>query len=284
MMIARAVILATLLASASAQSVSDCATGCVSGVLANTAAMGCANGDTHCVCSQADIFHDGIRDCIAGACPQDVSQTPLAISYGDSQCATSLSDTASPVLSPAGAPASSSQDAPATAPAAVATNVPLSSPVSTSTVSTGSPSSTAEEPQTTITDIPADGSQPSSTSPKTSTTGLSTAVKAGIGAGAGVAALAAIIVTVCACLRRRRGRKATNPARSLKISEPMADYAVRQPEPVRSMPPSGGKAAYADTMIQPTSPTSTYSYSSELESNARRYEDLMPRTQPRTMV
>jgi hypothetical protein len=133
-------------------------------------------------------------------------------------------------------------------------------------------------------------SHPTASASPVSNTGLSTAVKAGIGAGAGVAALAAIIIIVCVCLRRRQRKTAATHGRTLKISEPMTGsgrqfaHDAHKAEAGLPKPIVTTKPVPAGTTAQPTSPTSMYSYSSELEAHARRYEDLLPRTQPRTMI
>ncbi|KAI0813472.1 hypothetical protein GGR55DRAFT_580139 [Xylaria sp. FL0064] len=152
------------------------------------------------------------------------------------------------------------------------------SPSKSTSTSTSSPSTTSSS------------SQPAATSSKSeSTTGLSTAAQAGIGAGVGAAALAAIIISICVCLRRRQRNKTANSVRNYKISEPMAvsDHQFGNaigraeaglPKPIiTTMPVHSDSAAMA-------SPTSLYSNSSDLEAHARRYEDMPPRTQPRTMI
>ncbi|KAI1809414.1 hypothetical protein GGS20DRAFT_596408 [Poronia punctata] len=306
-----AVLSAAILASAWAHNISDCAAGCVSGVLANSAAMGCANGDTLCVCAQVDSFHDGIRDCITGACPNDVSGIPLAITYGDGQCA---------LLLPVAIPTSATLPGSATSSTSVSvsiepSDIPSSPSVPAPEISTSTASQGTQSPQTTKTGtletvksttvsslqithastpgLPspttAGNSQTSSSEKAASGTELSTAVKAGIGAGAGVAGLAVAIITACVCLRRRQAQT-TNGTRGLKISEPMSSSPGNQHGTIHGgdsdlfKPISTTVRSYGDTGAQPTSPTSTYSYSPELESHARRYEDLLPRTQPRTMI
>ncbi|KAI1160745.1 hypothetical protein F5B18DRAFT_490402 [Nemania serpens] len=318
---------------------SICATGCVTGVFANAANIGCANGDTLCVCNKPDSFQGGIRDCITGACPSDGPdvQFPLAVAYGNDICAKAAAASAAsaaPAIPTSSAAASTSEPTPtevassSTPAAAVSTTTPVSSPESTSqstTISTtvtsttasspvssststtapvsssatsASPSPTASVPvsvsslsTTSGTSGPTATSAPASTpNTEAATTGLSTAVKAGIGAGVGAAALAAIIIAVCVCLRRRQRTKSANRVLKYKISEPMSksDHQFANdvgraeaglPKPIITRHP-----AQVDTTGLPTSPTSLYSNSSDLEAHARRYEDMPPRTQPRTMI
>ncbi|KAI2640042.1 hypothetical protein GGS21DRAFT_394020 [Xylaria nigripes] len=133
-------------------------------------------------------------------------------------------------------------------------------------------------------------------SPSTSNNGLSTAVKAGIGAGVGAAVLAAIIIALCVFLRRRRQKKqSVNRARIYKISEPItepmaasghpfatdvprAETALPKPKPIITRP------VHLAPVAQPVSPTSVYSDSSDLENHTKRYDDVLPRTQPKAMI
>ncbi|KAI1203274.1 hypothetical protein F5X97DRAFT_127767 [Nemania serpens] len=202
--------------------------------------------------------------------------TPESASQSTSSTTTATSTTTSSLVvssTPSSAPVSSS-----------ATSAPLSSttsvPISTSSLSTTSSISS-----------PAATSAPAATSnTEAATTGLSTAVKAGIGAGVGAAALAAIIIAVCVCLRRRQRTESANRVRKYKISEPMSksDHQftndIGRAEAGLPKPIITTHAAHVDTAGLPNSPTSLYSNSSDLESHARRYEDMMPRTQPRTMI
>ncbi|KAJ8129464.1 hypothetical protein O1611_g4166 [Lasiodiplodia mahajangana] len=191
-----------------------------------------------------------------------------------------------------------------TAPSPEVANTATSSPTTSSLVassSAASPSAADNQPTTvptlssttsaSLSSTTSSMSQPTTTSSATTAaSGTSTAVKAGIGAGVGAAALAAVIIAVCACLRRRQRNKTANRVRKYKISEPMsstggqfADSIGRAesglPKPIITRHP-----AYVDRASLPTSPTSVYSNSSELEAHARRYEDMVPRTQPRTMI
>ncbi|KAI1126621.1 hypothetical protein F5Y10DRAFT_209636 [Nemania abortiva] len=303
---------------------SACAASCVTGVFANGAAtMGCANGDTVCVCNQPQSLQNGIRDCINAACPADSPdvQIPLADAYGNQICAEAKGSQA-----PASASSTAALPFEVTSTTAAPTTTPTAAASTTSVASVDSTSQstvTSSEAVKTVTSSSAPGSQPttvptsssttsasllsgtstssslttSNTSQPTSTsgattatTGTSTAVKAGIGAGVGAAALAAVIIAVCACLRRRQRKKTANRVRKYKISEPMSGSGHQfandigraeagLPKPIITTHP-----AYVDPAGLPTSPTSVYSNSSELETHARRYEDMVPRTQPRTMI
>ncbi|KAH8164275.1 hypothetical protein CIB48_g3958 [Xylaria polymorpha] len=305
---------------------SVCAVGCVNGVFVNAANLGCANGDTLCVCGQTASMQDGIRDCITSACAADGPdvQIPLADTYATEQCATqqrhpplnlpplnlpppeptsteatlstspeAVSSTSSPVPSAESSPQSTATSLSEVSTTA-ATSVTTSSSVSDNTPTTAqvvSPTISASttvssSPTTPITSAPAATSSTSSAS-----TGLSTAAQAGIGAGVGAAALAAIIIAVCVCLRRRQRKKTANRVRNYKISEPMSssggDFAnnnIGRAEAGLPRPIITTRPTHLDTTGMATSPTSVYSSASDLESHARRYEDMPPRTQPRTMI
>ncbi|KAI3322613.1 hypothetical protein HD806DRAFT_132774 [Xylariaceae sp. AK1471] len=299
------ILVVTILGSVSAQDTppSTCATGCVNGVFVNAANIGCANGDTLCVCSKVESFHDGIRDCISAACPADVpeQQIPLADAYGDSICAsassTAISMTSTATITDAAPITTTTPIVSTTTPSSSAESSSQSTSVSTAEASTRTSAPSHVSLPTTSLAIPGSSSptmpgmsHPTASISSVSNTGLSTAVKAGIGAGVGVAGLAAIIITVCACLRRRQRNKAASRARTLKISEPMAgsgrqfSHDVHKAEAGLPKPIVTTKPVHTGAAAQPTSPTSMYSYSSELEAHARRYEDLLPRTQPRTMI
>ncbi|KAI0410982.1 hypothetical protein F5X98DRAFT_368433 [Xylaria grammica] len=312
------------LVSAQGTTPSVCATGCVTGVFANAAGTGCANGDTLCVCGKTDSFRDGIRDCIAQACAADGpdAQIPLAEAYADSVCAaeptsteaapvtttTAVDSTTIPVSSAEPSPRSTTTSAAVAstetkssasgtkATAATSVYVLIDNQVSSQTASSSTSASalaSASASTSVSSSSTTSGTSESAAASSASgaTTGLSTAVKAGIGAGVGAAALAAIIITVCVCLRRRQRNKTPSRTRNYKISEPMAvsdrdfgsDYGRAEaglPKPIITT-----LAARADPAGMATSPTSLYSTnSSDLEAHARRYEDMMPRTQPRTMI
>ncbi|KAI0544603.1 hypothetical protein F4679DRAFT_516936 [Xylaria curta] len=309
---------------------SVCAVGCVNGVFVNAASVGCANGDTLCVCGKTADFQDGIRDCITSACASDVpdTQIPLADAYANDLCAKASAAAAppAPTTTPAPPPESTPTEAAtsttSTAASSTDTAVPSaesspqstttsSSAVSTSAATSAATSSSASDSQSTITQAASSTTFASTSVPSSSTTssdvsapattssgtiptnpGLSTAAKAGIGAGVGAAVLAAIIIAICVCLRRRQQNKTASPVRNYKISEPMSatgsEFAnnigraqtTNVPRPIVTT----NYGARLSATGMPTSPTSVYSNGSDLESHARRYEDMPPRTQPRHMI
>ncbi|CAJ2503056.1 Uu.00g104500.m01.CDS01 [Anthostomella pinea] len=158
---------------------------------------------------------------------------------------------------------------------------------SASTVSSGSGTRTSGTAAATEETSSGSGSSPAGT-------GLSTAVKAGIGAGVGVAAIMAAIVAICCCMRRNRKKQDPRRAQAIKISPPLpgsgrqyAQHDVRNAEAALSKTFTPTTTTYAGASLQ--SPTSMYStskesYNAELDAHARRYEDQLPRMQPRTMI
>ncbi|KAK7992959.1 hypothetical protein PG988_001753 [Apiospora saccharicola] len=127
--------------------------------------------------------------------------------------------------------------------------------------------------------------------------GLSIAAKAGIGAGAGVVVVMAAITLCCIMMRRRRDNRnagTKGPARP-----------ARSPLPAISKPVAGGRH-YAEDVESPAalnfpfpaacnekrphpsaqSPTSPYKSPREdhYSVQGNKYEDMLPRTQPRTMI
>ncbi|KAI0448569.1 hypothetical protein F5B21DRAFT_104340 [Xylaria acuta] len=205
--------------------------------------------------------------------PTVASSTSTSVSSAESspQSTTTSSSVASRTAASA-ATSSSASDNKSTTTQALSPTTSASTSVSSSQTTSG-------------TSAPAATSSTSST-----TTGLSTAVKAGIGAGVGAAALAAVIIAVCVCLRRRQRKKTANRVRNYKISEPMTGSGpqfandIGRAETTLPRPIITTHPAHLDNTGMATSPTSVYSSGSGLESHARRYEDMPPRTQPRTMI
>ncbi|KAI0426335.1 hypothetical protein F5Y09DRAFT_345794 [Xylaria sp. FL1042] len=160
----------------------------------------------------------------------------------------------------------------------------LSNKVSPTTTSASASASNSASTATSSPSTASSSSEPAATSSTSeATAGLSTAAQAGIGAGVGAAALAAIIISICVCLRRRQRNKTANSVRNYKISEPMAvsdnqfGNIIGRAEAGLPRPIITTLPVHSDSVAMATSPTSLYSNSSDLESHARRYEDMPPR-------
>ncbi|KAI0120972.1 hypothetical protein BJ170DRAFT_600296 [Xylariales sp. AK1849] len=172
----------------------------------------------------------------------------------------------------------------------------------TSKMSTGSSSSsgvlasaTSKASSTASTD--ADSSAASSD-------GLSVAAKAGIGAGAGVALLLSAILACYICLKKRKAKKVKAPPglnyTPMQISKPLPGSGRQYAHDVEAAKIPALSTHFYDQPIPPAayspsalssnySPKSTYAPSrpsreDDIEVQGRRYEDMIPRTQPRTMI
>ncbi|CAI4214982.1 unnamed protein product [Parascedosporium putredinis] len=95
--------------------------------------------------------------------------------------------------------------------------------------------------------------------------GLSVAARAGIGASIGVVGLSIILIGVIFLFRRRAKKASASPSRTYNISGPM---------------PGSGRD-YADSRSDFSKENHT---TSELEMTSRRYEDMLPRAQPSSMI
>ncbi|ETS85061.1 hypothetical protein PFICI_03086 [Pestalotiopsis fici W106-1] len=134
-----------------------------------------------------------------------------------------------------------------------------------------------------------------------STDGLSVAAKAGIGAGAGAAVILAIIVA-CVVMARKRKNK-SNPSRipTMQISKPLPGSGRQYAGDIEAARMAALSTQFRDDQLTPIktaaykpsitsssqySPTSLYAPSDydERQVAGRRYEDMLPRTQPRTMI
>ncbi|PHH71725.1 hypothetical protein CDD82_6352 [Ophiocordyceps australis] len=100
----------------------------------------------------------------------------------------------------------------------------------------------------------------SATAMNSPSTGLSGAAAAGVGVGVGAALIALAGVGVCLFMRNRK----REPRESGDISKPL-------PGSGRTYPPS-------------REPGSIEKYGNDIEMTSNRYEDMVPRQQPRTMV
>ncbi|KAI1331643.1 hypothetical protein F5Y16DRAFT_240191 [Xylariaceae sp. FL0255] len=303
-----------------AQGLTPCDTHCVSSVFGNVAGFPCTAGDTLCFCGQNTTLDNGIHDCITQGCPGENPsiQVPLAEASASSFCSSAFASASAASSKPVSTTESVAPTSTSISSTPASTSTSASTSISSSTSASATVASTSSTPaatnQATSSSVPGASSSKTGTSstmapttttsnaPATSTTaaatvsaGFSTAVKAGIGAGVGSAVVLTAIVAFCVWLRRRQRVKKS--PRAYQISEPMAgsgrQYAnsIGKFEAVGS--PSAQSYATKTTTVRsnapsvpqhPRSPTSVYSYSSELDAHARRYEDMIPRTQPRTMI
>ncbi|RYO80286.1 hypothetical protein DL764_009912 [Monosporascus ibericus] len=220
------------------------------------------------------------------------------------------------VMTAAGAPAAEPTAAGAPVPAATSLSPsttaasPTTEPAAAATEQTKSPESAPPNPTETVesttsrsssTSTTALTSEPSaavagmttptaepppaeSTEPTPSPGGLPVEVKAGISAGACVAAVTGIIAAAYLILRRKKEQSGSD----INISDPLPG-AGRQWAPETKTLGNTFPTAYTPSGRSPETSDSNdapgrNSYSSELDRQARRYEDMLPRAQPRMMI
>ncbi|KAK8085683.1 hypothetical protein PG997_006954 [Apiospora hydei] len=249
--------------------------------------------------SMSDTYTNEICQPFTGAAPPATTAPPAA-----APAATTAATTADPAkTTAAGSP--EVKDPPASNEPATATQAGATS-AATSQATTGASAASADSPSGTVDASSAASSHAagvaaptaSSTSSKSadkeekesSEEGLSVAAKAGIGAGAGVVVVMAAITLCCIMMRRRRDARnaakgPTRPTRSplpCNISKPVAGgrhYAEDVESPADLNFPFPAAAA----VNEKSSPKSA-SHEDHYSVHGNRYEDMLPRTQPRTMI
>ncbi|KAG5960374.1 hypothetical protein E4U58_004669 [Claviceps cyperi] len=212
---------------------------------------------------------------------------PLAKPSASTAASHPASSTPSPSTAPAtsAAPVASStspaETTPSTSPSTSPTSTPTSTPSSTSSqvdfttsalpeasssVSVATTASQSSAPSSTTEAVPAATSSAAAASPSP---GLSHTAVAGIGVGIGAAVLGLAGVVICALMKGRTKKPGRNADR-VAISKPMP--AAGRTYPNREDQYRGGRDG------------SFEKYGPDIEMTANRYEDMVPRTQPRTMV
>lgn len=125
--------------------------------------------------------------------------------------------------------------------------------------------------------------------------GISNDVKVGLIAGGSVAGILLCGFLLYICVRKRQQKESGG---DLDISEPLPgsgrEYAAepKKFEPIYISEPKNFESTFPTTYSpqRPSPPTSSGShgargsYESELDREARRYEDMMPSAQPRMMI
>ncbi|KAF3760992.1 hypothetical protein M406DRAFT_353653 [Cryphonectria parasitica EP155] len=276
--------------------------------------IGCVPVTSECLCSNTNFLY-GIHDCADSACTNAADAT-AAYNFASSSCASVLAATSAPEVQ-ATSVAETSSEAAATTEAATTEAAPTSSSVVTdSAAATSSETSPVEAAQTTssgssspaaatteaqTTQAPASGmttifgaatktgssaatsggaaaaasssSASGASSGSSNVTNLSTGAKAGIVVGSACAAVS--IVGIVLFLSRKRSPPL--PRGNMKISEPLpgsgriGDEAWEQYHTTN--PPQ-----------YPRPPGTAGSNMSELDRNARPYEEMVPRTKPARIV
>ncbi|KAK2615560.1 hypothetical protein N8I77_002306 [Diaporthe amygdali] len=278
---------------------SSCAQNCVNNMRVS---VGCVPVTDQCLCSNAN-FENGIRDCATQSCTE--ADVTAAMDYAGAFClkatgtttaaaATETTNTTPPPPTTTSESETTTTPTTATEPTSVTAETATSeTESSTATTATTETSSTASSAATGATETSSTSSASKTTSETTSGTkasasqsasstadaagaqpsdsGLSVGAKAGIAVGAGAACVAIVALLIALC-RTRRARRPL-PRGTMQISEPL---------------PGSGRLDYESgtqfTTRPPKSAGSKFSQMTELDQNARRYEDMLPRVSPRRMV
>ncbi|KAK4120078.1 hypothetical protein N657DRAFT_580352 [Parathielavia appendiculata] len=279
----RALMLLSLAALASPQTIDSlqaCGKGCYDNVVNKAGEFNCAAMDFNCLC-RVDSFTAGIRDCALAACGPDYM--PTVTNAVAAQCATNAKPAAAPGFVPAtssssSAPAPTTTEAPtstssSSSEVASTTSSSTSTTVSTSTLSSSSSSAATSSATSMVVPTRVAPSSTSATSTRAAATssaaatpepsGLTEAAKIGVGVGVAAAVIAILALVACVFLRKRRARQLSARTDRFKISHPM---------------PSDEHSYTRDN-------NSNHDIGSgDLEMKSRRYEDMLPRQQPRQMV
>ncbi|KAK5990960.1 hypothetical protein PT974_09235 [Cladobotryum mycophilum] len=274
-----------------AQDAPACVPACLNQLRGEFAKFACTSADdAACLCANSDFFF-GVRDC-APSCATDVQVhdflagsfcqgkslpfTPTETLPAATQ--TTLAATTEPPITtsspPTSAPIESSTSLPTTTEASSEPGLSTTAPPTTSetaspttsasssttldsTVSTTPPSTASVTPATATSG--SETSETSAVSPSPANSGLSQAAVIGIGVGIGAAVIAIAFVAIFLVLRNRKRA----PRQSIDIS--------------KSFPGSG--------RTHPNPDQGPFEkYASDIEMVSNRYEDMVPRAQPRTLV
>ncbi|KAK4098384.1 hypothetical protein N658DRAFT_568756 [Parathielavia hyrcaniae] len=272
----RPMLLLSLAALASAQaidSLQECGKTCYNNVVNMAGSFSCAAMDFNCLC-RVDSFTSGIHDCALEACGADYM--PTVTNAVNAQCATAAPGWVPPTPSTSSAPAPAPTTTEAPTPTSSSSSEVTSTSTTTSTLLSSSSSSSTATSSATSTAAPtrAVASSTSATSTTAAATssaaaasepsgGLSEAAKIGVGVGVGAAVIAILALVACVFLRKRRARQLGPRTDRFKISHPAPSDAASYTRDNNSDHDDGSGA---------------------LEMKSRRYEDMLPRQQPRQMV
>ncbi|KHN96157.1 Extracellular membrane protein, CFEM domain protein [Metarhizium album ARSEF 1941] len=259
----------------SAQSAPACVETCTNNVRNKFADLKCPDASAApCFCTNP-IFYSAILECSkpqCGATADNVS-TYLSTHFCTGQPLPKSDDTAAPTSAASQTPTSS-------APATTAETTPATSPATT-TSATVTPTTTSAAVETTRTSTTSSSTSSSTSSTSGSATssnpaaqgssskGLPQAAIAGICVGVGTANIAIAGIVICMLLKSRR-RRPSPSGNHRAISKPSLG-------PDRMYPQH-------DMGFRRDGDRSMEKYGNDLEMTSHRYEDMVPRTQPRTLV
>ncbi|KAM0424650.1 hypothetical protein ACHAPT_010176 [Fusarium lateritium] len=280
-----------------AQDSTSCINKCSQTLQVNVEAYNCPDGSVQCICAATE-FAKGMAECArpCGVPDSDIIgnlRTGFCVGQAEVQlpAATAASSEASSAPATTSGAAASTSEAPATTEAASSSVAPTSSAapeITTSSAAESVPASTSAAAESTATEsAAASDSTAASATDKPSTTegaagadatsdsseddkdeessgsGLSKSAQIGIGVGVAAGVLALLGIALCFFLRRRSQRN----------NLPRGNTAMPPP-----MPAAGGN--YNSTDQGSIGEKNGY----DLEMMSHRYEDMLPRQKPRTMV
>ncbi|GAO15141.1 hypothetical protein UVI_02029610 [Ustilaginoidea virens] len=246
-----------ILAVSGQESAASCIGRCTNTIRNNFADLKCPDANAAACFCQNPTFPSAILQCSShcGA-TWDMISTYLVGDFCKKVPSTSTSSIA---IAPSTSASSVASLLPSEGGAASATK--SADPSTAGTVPTSSSSSTSSST--------AESASPSATAAEGSaSSGLSQAAVAGIGIGVGAAVIAVIGAIICMLLKRRKNKNGRNND-NMEISKPLPGsgrtYSSRQDNY------RGGRDA-------------SFEKYNDIEMTSNRYEDMIPRTQPRTMV
>ncbi|KAI2467986.1 hypothetical protein F4781DRAFT_432830 [Annulohypoxylon bovei var. microspora] len=219
------------------------------------------------------------------------TETPAEATSGTSGTTATSISTSSPVSTPGAETTEAALSVASTDSSATSTTSAVDQSATDSASSTMSATTSGDSGVASDATAAADNSNSGSSS---TSDGLSVAARAGIGAGSGVAAVLIAILAFCLITRRRKQKKAAQKSPSMQISQPLpgsgrlyadgtrqADTSLSKtftPSPQSSNKANQPAPRAPSPVTPPYSPSVASSYASELDMNARRYEDLTPRS------
>ncbi|OAA35053.1 CFEM domain protein [Metarhizium rileyi] len=235
-----------------------------------------------CFCTNP-VFSSAILECSKSQCGATADSVFAFLSagfcagqpLGGSGIAANPSSPTSHTTTSSAAPETTTASPPPSSATQTATPTSTSSdPTSTVVETTGSstaspaPSSTSDNASSATSNAPSSATSSVAATGGSPSTGLSQAAIAGIGVGIGAAVIAVAGIVVCMLLKARRHNPRRNGNKA-DISKPFH---------------GPGRMYTREASFRRARDHSMEKYGNDLEMTSHRYEDMVPRTQPRTLV
>ncbi|KAK6210554.1 hypothetical protein LQW54_006162 [Pestalotiopsis sp. IQ-011] len=287
----------TQLADAQTDSGTQCAAASAAAGLTTTAPVTTPAPATTAATTPTTVAEPTTTEAAETVAPSSSTETAAAASTATTATSVSSATTATAAVTTSSSASSASS-------ASKASTVSSQTTAATASGTSASGFTTKISPITSSTSAASSSSSTSEAAASTddsSSEGLPVAAKAGIGAGVGVALILSAI-TICYVLAKKRKDK-NNPSRipTMQISKPLPgsgrQYAASEAGAARmaalstqfrddQLTPIKTAAYKPSTASSQYSPTSLYAPSDydRHDVAGRRYEDMLPRTQPRTMI